>query len=109
MLLHCDTVCGRGVQEGTMALALLSTGFQSLPLLPTIKLGHSGADSWAGRFVYVLGSCGSLQQTLLCGWKFLPPPQPSQVFSVRGFEASFPLTGTLGCTVCFTPQLFLMV
>ena len=27
-----------------MALAQLSSGFQSLPPLPTIKLGHSGAD-----------------------------------------------------------------
>ena len=28
------------------------------------------------------------------------------VFSVRGSEALFPCTGTLGCTVCVTPQLF---
>ena len=92
-----------------MLLVQLSASFQSLPLLPTSKLGLSGADSQVSGFVYILGPCGSLQQTLLCGWKFLPPPQPSQVFSVRGFEASFPLTGTLGCTVWFTSQLFLMV
>ena len=35
-----------------------------------------------------------------------PPtvPQPPQVFSVRGFEALFPCTGTLGCTVCLAPS-----
>ena len=65
MLLWCDTVCGRGVQEGTMELALLSDSFQSLPLLPTIKLGSSGADSRVGGLVHALGPCRSLQQTLL--------------------------------------------
>ena len=29
---------------------------------------------------------------------------PPQVFSVSGFEALFPWTGTLGCMVCLTPQ-----
>ena len=43
---------------------LYSASFQSLPLLPTIKLGLSGAASWVGGFVYVLGPCGSLQGTL---------------------------------------------
>ena len=46
--------------------------------------------------------------TLLWGWEFLPlSPQPPQVFSVRGFEALFPCSGTLGCVVCLAPQLFL--
>ena len=44
-----------------MALALLSAGFQSLPLLPTMKLGSSGADSQVGGLVYVLGPCGSVR------------------------------------------------
>ena len=93
-----------------MALALLSAGFQSLPLIPTINLGPSGADSWMGRFVYVLGPCGSLQQNLLWGWEFLPlPPQPLQVFSVRGFEVLFPCAGPLGCSVYLAPRLFLLV
>ena len=35
--------------------------------------------------------------------------EPPQVFSVRGFEALFPHTGTLGCGVCRAPQLFLPV
>ena len=34
---------------------------------------------------------------------------PQQVFSVRGFEAFLPGAGTMGCMVCFTPQLFLPV
>ena len=83
-----------------MALAPLSAGFQSLPLLPTIKLGVSGAASWVGGCVYILGPCGSLQLTLLWGWEFLPlPPQPPQEFSISG-EAFFPQAGTLGCAVC---------
>ena len=88
-----------------MALALLSeSDFQSLLLLPTIKLGPSGADSWVGGLVYILGPCGSLQPTLLWGWEFLPLPQPSGFF--RGFEAWFPCTRTLSCSVCLMPQLF---
>ena len=31
------------------------------------------------------------------------------MFSVRGFQALFPQTGTLGCAACLTPQLFLLV
>ena len=33
----------------------------------------------------------------------------SQFFSVRGFEALFPHTGTLGFAICLAPQLFLPV
>ena len=40
-----------------MALAELSAGFQSLPPLPTSKLGPSGADSQVGGLVYILGPC----------------------------------------------------
>ena len=61
MLQHCGSVCGVGVREGTMQLAQLSTDFQSLSPLHTIELGPSGADSWVGGFVYILGPCGSLQ------------------------------------------------
>ena len=59
--LRFGAVCGGEVQEGTVLLALLSASFQSLPLPPTSKLGLSGADSWVGGFVYILGPCGSLQ------------------------------------------------
>ena len=48
-----------------MALGPLSAGFQSLPVLLTIKLGPSSADSHVGGFVYVLGPWESLQGTLL--------------------------------------------
>ena len=57
--LPSGAVCGGGVREGTMALAPLLAGFQSLPPLPTSKLGLSGADFPLGGFVYVLGPCGS--------------------------------------------------
>ena len=63
--LHCGSVCGGGVQEGTMPLAQLLASFKSLLPLLTNILGFSGADSRLGGFVYVLGPCGSLQQTLL--------------------------------------------
>ena len=91
MTLRCDTVCGGGVQEGTMPLAPLSAGFQSLLPLPTIKLGPSGADSQVGGLVYFLGPYWSLQWTLLWGQELLPPPQPPQVFSVRDLRLYFPV------------------
>ena len=34
---------------------------------------------------------------------------PHRFFSARGFEDFFPCIGTLGCVVCLTPQLFLLV
>ena len=62
-----------------------------------------------GGFVYIVGPCGSLQQTLQWVWEFLPLTQPTQIFSAIGFEALFPHVGTLGCMDCLTPQLFLPV
>ena len=74
-----------------MALALLSARYQSLPPLPSSKLGSSGADSRVGRVVYILGPYRSLQWTLLWGLEFLLlPPQPPLVFSVRGLRLYFP-------------------
>ena len=66
-----------------MLLAQLLAGFQSLPLLPTSKLGPPVADSWVGGFVYILGPCGCLQQTLQWGWEFLLPPNPHRFFHQR--------------------------
>ena len=103
--LCCGAVWWRGVWEGTMLLVLLLASFQSLPPLPTSKLGPSGADSQVGGFVYILGPC----ETLLWGWEFLLLPRSPQVFTARGFEALVSHAGTLGCTMCLAPQLFLLV
>ena len=95
-LLRCDTVCGGGVGEGAVPLAPLSASFQSLPLLPTSKVGPSGADSHVGRFVYVLGPCGSLQRTpVRLGVSPAAASTPTGVFN-QWFEALFPGAGTLG-------------
>ena len=85
MLLGCGAVCRGEVGEGTMLLPRLSAGFQSLPPLPTSKLGPSDADSWAGGFVYILGPRGSLQQILPWGWEFVLLPQLPQVFFSQRF------------------------
>ena len=87
-----------------MAPASLSSRFQSFTLLPTIKLGPSGAGSQVGGLVHTLGPCGSLQRPLLWGWEsLLLLPQPARVFSLR-FEALFPCAGALGYAVCFAPR-----
>ena len=109
MWLHCGTVCVGRVREGTILLIQLLAGLKSLPPQPTRNLGLSAADSWVGGFVYILGPCRSLQWTLLWGWEFFLLSQSPHVFSVRGYEALFHHTGTLGCTVCLGPQLFLLV
>ena len=41
-----------------MSPAQLLAGFQSLPLLPTSKLGPSSVDHWVVGFVYILGPGG---------------------------------------------------
>ena len=107
-MLRCDAVCGGGVREGTVPLAQLSDGFQSLAPLPTSKLGPSGADSLVGGFVYVLGPCGSLQQTAV-RLGVSPSATTSMSFTARVFEALFPHAGTLGSVVCIDPQFFLPV
>ena len=87
-LWHCTW--GRG-WEGAMAPAPLSTRFLSLPPLPTIKLGPSGAGSWVGGLVHTVGPCGSLQRPLLWGWEsLLLPPQPPGALSIRGLRLYFP-------------------
>ena len=83
--------------------------FCHFPCYPQANWTPQELDSWLGGFVYFLGPCGSLQQTLLWSWEFLLLPQPPQVFSVRGLGALFPCAGTLGCVVCLTPQVFLPI
>ena len=108
MCLRCDAVCGGGDREGTMWLAHLLASFQSLPPLPTSKLGPSGVDSQVGGLVFVLGSCGSpINSPVRLG--FLPVLHHPQVFTVRGFEALFPCPGTLGYMVCLASRVFLRV
>ena len=70
-----------------MALAPLSAGFQSLPPLPTIKLGPPGAASrvgglWMTLWVFPMNSPVRLSLLL--------PPQPPWVFSIRGLRLYFP-------------------
>ena len=101
--LSCDILCAGGVPEGTVLLSVLSASFQSLPPLPTSKLGPSGADSWVGGWVCVcsrtlwVSAMNSPGRLGVSPEEF--PPQPPQVFSVRGLRLHFP-AGT---------QLFLLV
>ena len=74
-----------------MEPASLSTGPQYFTLLPTIKLGPSGAGSRVGGLVHTIGPSGSLQRPLLWGWEsLLLPLQPPRVFSIRGLRLYFP-------------------
>ena len=93
-----------------MWVAPPSPGFQSLPLLPTIKLGPSGADSRVG------GACARSRplwvsptnSPVRLGVSPAAASTPMGVFTQR-FEALFPRTGALGCMVCFAPPPFLLV
>ena len=89
-----------------MAVAPLSARFQSLPPLPTIKLGSSSADSRVGGLVHALGPYGSLQGTLLWGWEFLLlPPQPPWVLSIRGLRLYFPALEPWGAGMLCSPAV----
>ena len=92
-----------------MALTPLSAGFQSLPLLRTIKLGPSAAASWVcgcvcSRTLWV----SPVNSPVRLGVSPAATSTPMGVFNQR-FEALFPQAGALGCRVCFTPPLFLPV
>ena len=93
-----------------MVLTPLSAGFQSLPLLPTINLGPSGADSRVGGLVHTLGPVwvSPRNSPVRLGVSPAVSSAPMGVFNQR-FEALFPCAGALGCMVCFTPLLFLLV
>ena len=90
-----------------MPLAQVSASFQSLPPLSTNKLGPSGADSQVGGLVCVLGLWVSPTNFPVRLGVF--PTAISTCTSVfsESFEALFSCPGTLGCTVCLEPQLFL--
>ena len=108
MWICCDAVCGEGVQEGKITLAPLSAGFVTSPHYPQAKWALLVLiRGWVGGFVYILGTYGSLQQTLLWSWEFLPLlPQPPQVFSISGLRLYFPALEPW-VAQCFIPQLFL--
>ena len=85
-----------------MVPAPLSTGFQLLPRLPTIKLGPSGAGSrvhWACARPRPLWVSPTTSPVRL-GVSPAAAPTPTGVFNQR-FEALFPHAGALGCAVCF--------
>ena len=102
-------VCGGGVREGTMPLVQFSASFQSFPLLPTSKLGLSCADSQVGGFVYVLWPLWVSPMNSPVRLGVSPTASTLAGFSARSFESLFPLTETLSCMVCLTPQLFHLI
>ena len=92
-----------------MALAPLSAGFQSLTPLPTVKLGPSSAASWVGGYVHSRPLWVSLTNSpVRLGVSPAVTATPTGVFNQR-FEALFPCTVALGCMVCFTLPLFLLI
>ena len=82
---------GEGSEREQCCLLSSRPTFRHYPMLPESRLCPlsccPGADSWVGGFVYVLGSCGPLQGTVLIDWEFIPPPQPPQALTARGSEA----------------------
>ena len=93
-----------------MAPAPLSAAFQSLPLLPTIKLGPSGAGSRVGGLVHALGPpwVSPTTSPVRLGVSPAAASIPMGVFTQR-FEALFPHAGALGYAVCFAPPPFVQV
>ena len=92
-----------------MWLAWLSLYSQSLPPIPTREFSPCGADSQLAGYGYFLGLHVFLHWTILWYWELLPPLQHPQDFTARGFEALVSHIGTLGCVVCLTVHLFLLV
>ena len=99
----------QGVQEGTMVLAAVSAGFQSLPSLPTSKVGPLALiPVWV--ILCTFWDPVGLSKELSCeaGSFSHCHFNPQGVFH-WWFEALFPRAGALGCLVCLTPKLFLLV
>ena len=94
-----------------MAPAPLSAGLHSLPLLPTIKLGPSGADSQVGGWACACFQplwVSPMNSSVRLGVSPAAASTPMGVFNQR-LEALFPHAGALGCSVCFAPPQFLRV
>ena len=91
-----------------MPLAQLSASFQSLPPLPTSKLGPSGADSWGGLDCVHSRTLWFSPINSLVRLGVSPAvTTPTGIYSQR-CEAFFSNARTLGCVVCLAPQLFLL-
>ena len=91
-LLGYNAACGEGVREGTIALAPLSAVFQSLPPLPTIKLGPSGADSQVGGWACACFQplwVSPMNSSVRLGVSPAAASTPTGVFN-QWFEALFP-------------------
>ena len=88
-----------------MAPTPLSTGYQPLPPLPTVKLGPSGSDSQVGELVHALRPLwvSPMTSPVRLGVSPAAALTPTGVFNQR-FEALFPRAGVLGYTVCFAPR-----
>ena len=106
--LRCGSVCGGGVREVTMPLAWLYPAFRNLPHHPQANWALLGLiPRWVvcvhSRTLWVSPANSFMRLGVS------PAATPPQIFTARGFEALFPHTGTLGCMVCVTPQLFIPV
>ena len=85
-------------RERAMALAPFSAEFQSLPQLPTIKLGPCTTDSLVGAHSRPLWVSPTNSPVRL-GVSPAATSTPTGVFNQK-FEALFPRAGALGCMVC---------
>ena len=78
--------------------------FCHFPCFPQADCALSGADSWVGGFVYILGPCGPLVET----GSFSSSCNPYGFFITRGFESSVSCTETLDFSVCLPHRSFLL-
>ena len=104
-LLHCGIGCGGGVRERTMPLAWHLPCFQLLPPLPISILGPFWC-CFQGGWVCVCSRTpwvSPKNSPVRLGVSSATTPG---LYSQRFWGCSF-LAGTLGCTVCLVPQLFL--
>ena len=94
-----------------MTLTPLSAGFQSLPPLPTSKLGLSSADSRVGGLVHTLSRplwVSPMNSSVRLGVSPADTSTPTGVFNQR-FEALFSCAGAPDCAICFDPLPSLLV
>ena len=85
--------------NGTTCSALAR--FQLLPTNVLCAFGFPGGSACVrSRIPWALSTDSPMRQSFSCC-------SNPQIFTARGFEALISHTGTLGCMVCLTPQLFL--